>query len=196
MSWSLDTVVDWVKGALLKVGYDDELADWGASSVRWLQQNDAPGVAAMAQHIDFLSAYQLTPRQDGDAKGTCPIQLGHRIRQEQLIAPQTFPSVRQPLLLIPALANNPGLVRWDQVVLSFSEAALEQKIEHDNKTLRKLHVTSADVVWEAKTAATEDWPETDPTTEVPSRDLVYVKTLQHYAGTLPPREPLDGAEAV
>jgi len=61
MSWPIENVASWVSTAMREIGYSEELAEQGAYAVCWLQQRNAPGVAAMAQHIDFLSAYALTP---------------------------------------------------------------------------------------------------------------------------------------
>lgn len=214
MSWSYDTVEAWVSTALTNLGYSQAQAELAAKSVTWLQQRHAPGVAAVAQHIDFISAYKLTPAQGGDKEAHCPIVLSESQLSNTNIPTQTFHNVRQPLLLLPTLARTGGLVQWNDFETHLSQGALN--IEYERKTLRKVLVTDADVQWtpansnDAKNTEitteissalsdsnTPDAPSNrhEPlATEVLSRELVYVKTVQHYAGALPPREPLDSLD--
>lgn len=192
MSWSLDIVEGWVEQALIRLGYTQNQATLGAHSVTWLQQRNAPGVAALAQHIDFLSAYKLAPMhgEKADTEAVCPIVLAESLQADELKNPQTFHAVRQPLLLIPTLSKTSGSLRWNDTEHPVSGAALN--IEHDRKTLRTVLVEKAALYW----SPTPDVPKISPINtlaEIPSRELVYIKTIQHYAGTLPPREPLDGA---
>jgi len=216
MSWSYETIEQWVNSALLNCGYSESEAQLGADSVTWLQQRGAPGVAAMAQHIDFLSAYELTPNQGGDLYALCPIQLSAALhaQAESTQSAKTFSDVRQPLLLLPVLAKHAGTVHWNDYVLELNDARLN--IEYQRKTLRQVLIEKTDVHWEPNqigkanesVATGSSDIEAEPTsaneaapsychmnllTEIPARELVYIKTLQHYAGALPPREPLDGA---
>jgi len=189
MSWSLDIIDGWVETALRNIGYSETLAKDGAFAVTWLQQRNAPGVAAMAQHIDFLSAYKLTPKQDGDESGQCPIRVGRRFKHDGINAPQSVHKLRQPLLLIPFISDSPGVLSWDGYELPFSDD--EFSIEYERKTLRAILVAEADVTWQKLSPAPNN-RQASHLTEVPSRDLAYVKTLQHYAGTLERPEPSDG----
>jgi len=200
MSWTFDTLEPWVKTALNNIGYTQSEAELGAQAVTWLQQRGAPGVAAMAQHIDFLSAYQLTPNQGGDASASCPIKLSAALQRNSSSSAEVFNSVRQPLLLLPELAKHTGTVRWNAFELSLNHTLLN--IEYERKTLRQVLIEKADVHWtpNASDDQFDDENSTAPSnchsnlyTQIPARELVYVKTLQHYAGALPPREPLDGA---
>lgn len=216
MSWSFNTLEQWVNAALINIGYTESEARLGANSVTWLQQRGAPGVAAMAQHIDFLSAYELTPNQGGDANAQCPIQLSESLQAQtnSTNSAQTFNGVRQPLLLLPALAKNTGTVRWNEYELDLHSAyqaghqAAQLNIEYERKTLRQVLIEKTDVHWEPRAAdsgvdvgatpanTSKDAPSNchlEVLTDIPARELAYVKTLQHYAGALPPREPLDGA---
>jgi len=179
MSWPLNTIELWVTLAMVKIGC--------AQSVCWLQQRDAPGVAAMAQHIDFLSAYELTPKHRGDEAGQCPITLGQSLLQKPQPAPQTFTQVRQPLLLIPFLAKSPGTVTWNNTEIPFSNQLFS--IPFERKSLRDILIVAADVHW-SKSAEKASDSATPLLEEVPARNLMYVKTLQHYAGTLPPPVPV------
>jgi len=217
MSWSYDTVEAWVNTALTKLGYKPAQAQLGAQSVIWLQQRHAPGLAAMAQHIDFISAYQFTPAQGGDNEAQCPILLSESLQTETVIDAQTFKSVRQPLLLLPTLARIGGVVQWDEFETDLTQQSLN--IEYERKSLRKVLVPNMDVQWTPKTkselpahaiqhgshasAGVEpmDGQADAPSnrhqalaTEILPRELVYVKTVQHYAGTLPPAEPLDNID--
>ncbi len=194
MSWPLDTVEEWVKTALLRLGYSENQANIGSQSVTTLQQRNAPGVAAIAQHMDFLSAYKLTPNDDEQDDASCPILVAESIKgmaKENI--PHTFAAVRQPLLLVPALvdAGGSGHVNWNDTQLPIHRGLMD--IDPDRKTLRTLLVEKADVRW-SPLANSQTYDESRYLTEIPSRELVYVKTVQHYAGTLPPREPLDGAD--
>ena len=200
MSWNFNTVEPWVKAALLNIGYNESQALLGAWCVTWLQQRGAPGVAAMAQHIDFLSAYQLTPKQGGDANATCPIMLSETLLDAMTATEQTFNGVRQPLLLLPTLATQSGTVSWNEFKLTLNGTRLD--IEYERKTLRQVLVEKANIQWVPRTVttATKEEFQTVPNnrhssllTEISTRELVYVKTIQHYAGALPTREPLDGA---
>jgi len=180
MSWPLDDVKAWVKTALSNMGYSEELASAGSWSVGWLQERDAPGVAAIAQHIDFLSAYQLRAKQSND-DASCPIRVGLGVQQRALQAPQTFCSVRQPLLLLPFLAETPSTASWKDVNLAFSHDGIS--IEYERKVLRTILVSKADVSWAYHPAETGT-STSQPMNEVRSRELVYIKTIQHYAGNL------------
>ena len=193
MSWSFDTLEQWVKTALLNIGYTESEALLGAHSVTWLQQRRAPGVAAIAQHIDFLSAYQFTPKHGGDANAVCPIKLSATLKETKNALPQSFKAVRQPLLLLPTLAQHADTVRWNDFELELRNSQLN--IEYERKTLRQVLIEKTDVHWQLNTSqnAAPSNCHPDLAAEIPSRELVYVKTLQHYAGTLPPREALDGA---
>lgn len=191
MSWSLSTVEGWVHQALRQLGYTQAQATLGAHAVTWLQQRSAPGVAALAQHIDFLSAYKIAPVHGMDSDAQCPILLAQSLQANPQRAPQTFKAVRQPLLLIPSLATHPGCLHWNDTDHYFSDAPLD--IAYERKSLRKILVEKADLQWSdwLDAPSNEDHP---LLTDIPSRELVYIKTIQHYAGTLPPREPLDGAD--
>jgi len=224
MSWSFDTVESWVNTALMNLGYTAAQAQLGAQSVTWLQQRHAPGVAALAQHIDFISAYKFTPTQGGDKEAHCPIVLSDSLQSHNDISEQTFQNVRQPLLLLPTLAKFGGVVRWEEFETDLTTTSLD--IEYERKSLRKVLLTSVDVQWVPtgadefisnsgltrdvdNPANTDNLGEINPqnapsnrhssdaadmaelATEILSRELVYVKTVQHYAGTLPPPEPLD-----
>ena len=187
MSWSFDTIESWVSTALTNVGYSSEQALIGARSVTWLQQHHAPGVAAMAQHIDFLSAYKLTPTHGGDKDALCPILLSESLQSLTDLKAQTFANVRQPLLLIPCLAQYGGVVQWPDFQTDLSERSFN--IEYERKSLRAVLLSCVDVVWGPSNAPSNR--HITLATEILPRELVYVKTLQHYAGTLPPPELLD-----
>ncbi len=206
IGWSFEVVEDWVNTALLNLGYQSEQAAHAASSVIWLQQRHAPGVAAIAQHMDFISAYKITPKENGDAHAQCPVVLSASLQSLSNIPAQTFENVRQPLLLIPTLAKIGGVLRWDNFETELSQAPLN--IEYERKTLRNVLVPKVDVFWEPRNSGhnlghdlghdSGDTPTDAPSnrhlslaTEILPRELVYVKTVQHYAGTLPPPEPLD-----
>lgn len=199
MSWTYPTLEPWVKTALMNIGYTESESLLGAHCVTWLQQRGAPGVAAMAQHIDFLSAYQITPKQGGDATAQCPIKLSELLQANTDTSTQVFSDVRQPLLLLPALAKHLGTVRWNEIELTLNNDRFD--IEYERKTLRQILVEKTDVCWQpncptldndAQTTAAPSNRHMELITEIPARELVYIKTLQHYAGALPPREPLDG----
>jgi len=211
MSWSFEIIETWVNTALVNLGYTEAQAKLGAQTVTWLQQRHAPGVAAMAQHIDFLSAHQCSPAHGGDNDALCPILLSESLQPLTQHTAQTYQSVRQPLLVLPALSTFGGLVRWDGFETDLSNDSLD--IEYDRKSLRTVLLASVDVQW-APHASTHEKTSTQPlnpsnrpataqapsnrharfSTEVLPRELVYVKTLQHYAGTLPPPEPIDRIE--
>jgi hypothetical protein len=189
LGWPLAHVETWVFMACYNVGYTDHQAQVAAESVGWLQQRNAPGVAAIAQHIDFLSAYGMTPNQHGDAHAQCPIMMACALQEHQSQPSKVLKDVRQPLLLVPTLARTASKIRWGSVEILGIDASID--IPNDKTLLKELLVPQADVMW----AQWPDAPAPSPTTvltHVPPSALLYIKTLQHYANALPPREPLDG----
>jgi len=95
---------------------------------------------------------------------------------------QSFTQLRQPLLLIPFLTPWHGTLSWEGVELALTGGELN--IEYERKTLRKLLVPEASVYWSGASTATTA-PAPTLLDDIPSRDLLFIKTLQHYAKVLP-----------
>ncbi len=189
LGWPLAHVETWVFMACYNVGYTDHQAQVAAESVGWLQERNAPGVAAMAQHIDYLSTHGMTPNQQGDTHAQCPVMMACALQENKSQPGKVLKDIRQPLLLVPTLARTASKIRWGSVEVLGIDAPMDTP--NDKAYLNALLVPKADVMWTA-------WPEAPESsassllTHVPPSAILYIKTLQHYARALPPREPLDG----
>ena len=118
MSWSLGETRALAIKAARGAGLSWGLAEEAGFSVHWLQARGAPGVAALADYLQWRASVTtsstkalLSPSTTDDItrydkrydKTICPIQLGCTILDSGIALEGTYP-VYQPLLLVPFFA--------------------------------------------------------------------------------------------
>lgn len=121
MSWSLGEIKALAMKAARGGGMPWGMAEEAGFAVRWLQEQDAPGAAALALYLDWRD----TPGAfDHDL---CPICLGTALMDCGRPVPERLGRVRQPLLLAPFIAScapSGMTLAWGEIVLILSEAGL------------------------------------------------------------------------
>lgn len=104
-SWSISEVSALAIKAARGVGMPWGIAEEAGFALRWLTREGAPGVAALCR---YLSAYQnaskMSEVQDGP-EWVCPLRFGSAISDGGIALPFEQSGVREPLLLLPFLAN-------------------------------------------------------------------------------------------
>jgi hypothetical protein len=121
MNWSLGEAKALAIKAARGVGLPWGMAEEAGFAVHWLQSYGAPGLAALA---DCLEWHDGKPTQRYDF---CPIGFGTALSDAGRGVPEDLGRVRHPLLLAPFIAacTPSGMVlRWDGAELVLSEAGL------------------------------------------------------------------------
>ena len=97
------------------------MADEAGFAARWLQANNAPGLAALAGYLGWRDGMIETDH------GLCPLCLGTTIMDAQRDVPNHLGRVKQPLLLAPYLAGTApsGLsLKWNGTAMIVSKHGL------------------------------------------------------------------------
>ena len=109
-SWSVSEASSLAIKAARGVGMPWGIAEEAGFALRWLTRSGAPGVTALCR---YLSAYQGAMQMSGAGSppGTacewvCPLRLGTAISDGGIALPLEQSNVREPLLLLPFLANH------------------------------------------------------------------------------------------
>ena len=109
-SWSVSEASSLAIKAARGVGMPWGIAEEAGFALRWLTQSGAPGVTALCR---YLSAYQDALKISGADRPPetardwiCPLRLGTAISDGGIALPLEQPNVREPLLLLPFLANH------------------------------------------------------------------------------------------
>ncbi len=121
MSWSLGEVKALATKAARGAGLPWGMADEASFAVHWLQANGAPGVAALANYLEWRDQSPSKPHE------LCPIHLGTAIMDADRGVSEWLGRVRQPLLLAPFIARcSPSgmALKWPDVMLVVSETGL------------------------------------------------------------------------
>jgi len=111
MSWSLSEAASLAVKATRGAGYPWGLAQEAGYAIRWLQANGAPGVAALANHLQGMenSRYELAYHsKDAELKKSrinCPIKMGAAIMDRAIPVGNELGQVYQPVLLIPFISH-------------------------------------------------------------------------------------------
>lgn len=112
MSWSLNEIQSLARKAARGAGFSWGLADEAGIAVRLLQAANAPGARALAQYLETLDAEASSGSSSLgmilDDRASCPIALGASLMDGGVGFDRLPCHVRQPLLLVPAIAFAAG----------------------------------------------------------------------------------------
>lgn len=189
MSWSLGEAQSLATKAARGAGFSWGLAEEVGVAINWLHANAAPGVAVLADYLDWRSTNQSSlthPSERFDENSNepplyCPIALGCAIQDQGLRCVSQIDSgiglVSHPLLLVPFLAHAFGqsvLVTWDDCSIQVNQHSMVCNSSIATmlyKQARCQFQLRGDINIDAKTP-----------TRVPNSDQSYIDRLQLYAG--------------
>lgn len=168
MSWSLGEA----KALAIKAARGIEIP-WGMAeeagfAAHWLQSFGAPGLAALADCLEWHDSKPPTPHD------LCPISIGTAISDAGRGVPENLGRVRNPLLLAPFIAacSPSGMVlRWEGADLVLSEAGLVSAAAREALLIRETDCLSQRGVAQVANAATR----------VPETEADAMARLTHFA---------------
>lgn len=145
MSWSLGEIRYLSIKATRGVGYAWGFCEEAGYCVYWLQTTGLPGAAALAQFLNHLTTTGSHPH---DLAETCPIQRGTLFSDLRQDPPPTISGLRQPLLMVPFIANSHRAVEG-----FFTFARLQCAVSRDGANInaagRECLVDVADARWKS-----------------------------------------------
>ena len=102
LDWSLSEARSLAIKAARGAGFSWGMAEEAGFAVHWLESRSAPGIFALASYL-----------QDGsDDAATCPIHMGAAISDGLPVPDGGKFRVKQPLLILPFLANEHSQNQW------------------------------------------------------------------------------------
>ncbi len=113
MSWSLGEIRALTIKAARGAGMEWGLADEAGYAVKWLQERNLPGVAAMCCYLNWRqnnhpAAWPQTTGTPLKDTSYCPIFLGAAYSDRAIPGDIHLSSVRAPLLMLPFIAGRAG----------------------------------------------------------------------------------------
>ena len=111
VSWSVGEARALAVKAARGVGMPWGLAEEAGFALGWLTRHGAPGIMAICRYLSFYEAALNNGNAPssvtylGDDGWQCPLRLGTALSDGAVTQPANFSGVREPLLLLPFIAN-------------------------------------------------------------------------------------------